>query len=203
MSNVRLAFTGRIRNGVMWEAVARHGSNRTVAKKLGVTASTFGRWILLKCAPSPRWIARKEKLIFNVFGVSAEYVWPNVFRNKVFCASKKTFAKTVEVTEDQLLYLSEHPELSSSQVALPSPIDTIDARELTISVKKAIEQLPEKLQNIVFKKFGMCGHHEHTYDEIGKELGVSRERVRQLHARAIRTMRHPKYIRKFIEAANG
>jgi hypothetical protein len=59
----------------------------------------------------------------------------------------------------------------------------------------------EKLAQIVFKRFGLNGEKEHTFDEIGKSFSFSNERARQLEAKAMRILRHPRnYERYLIDA---
>lgn len=43
---------------------------------------------------------------------------------------------------------------------------------------------------VIAMRFGLAGHDEHTLEEIGRQLGVTRERVRQIGARALRKLHH-------------
>jgi RNA polymerase primary sigma factor len=55
---------------------------------------------------------------------------------------------------------------------------------------RALSTLPARDAKILELYFGLSGDREHTLDEIGKMLGVTRERVRQLRDRALRRLRH-------------
>lgn len=64
------------------------------------------------------------------------------------------------------------------------PEDSVFQKELIDMTHTALEELPERERLILLKRFGVHGNDEMTLEEIGKILGLSRERVRQLEKEA-------------------
>jgi RNA polymerase sigma factor (sigma-70 family) len=82
-----------------------------------------------------------------------------------------------------------------------SPVDGLDHNRLERETQDSISVLSEREQNILRWRFGMSGEKEHTLEEIGAKLGLSRERVRQLEARALSKLRasdHGDRLRAFV-----
>ncbi|MFQ5697263.1 MAG: RNA polymerase sigma factor RpoD/SigA [Myxococcota bacterium] len=70
-----------------------------------------------------------------------------------------------------------------------SPIGEIDQRGLAHTVMRSLQSLPERERNILRWRFGLEGEREHTLEEIGHKLALSRERVRQIEMRALARLR--------------
>jgi RNA polymerase primary sigma factor len=63
-------------------------------------------------------------------------------------------------------------------------------------VAELLEELPERDVDIVRKRFGFDGHGEMTLEEIGNIYGVTRERIRQIEAKALRQLSHPSRVKR-------
>ena len=82
------------------------------------------------------------------------------------------------------------PQMPASWV-MPDPAEEID-QELTIGALHAlVGQLPERLRRVVVGRYGLGKQPPCTLKELGEELGLSGERVRQLQQEALAWLRHP------------
>jgi RNA polymerase primary sigma factor len=73
---------------------------------------------------------------------------------------------------------------------------------LNEAVKEALSQLSEREQKVVRLRFGLDDGHMRTLEEVGKEFGVTRERIRQIEAKTLAKLRHPirsQRLRDYLE----
>ncbi len=83
-----------------------------------------------------------------------------------------------------------------------SPNDTLMTQDLTLQVERALATLSPKEKEILRLRFGIGEEGEHTLEEVGKRFAVTRERIRQIEAKALRKLRHPlrgRNLRAFVE----
>ena len=83
-----------------------------------------------------------------------------------------------------------------------SPNDSLLNQDLTTQVERALAMLSPKEKEILRLRFGIGEEGEHTLEEVGKRFAVTRERIRQIEAKALRKLRHPlrgRNLRAFIE----
>ncbi|MFP4333800.1 MAG: RNA polymerase sigma factor RpoD [Campylobacterales bacterium] len=78
-----------------------------------------------------------------------------------------------------------------------TPMDSILKEDLRTQIDDVLEQLNERERAVIKMRFGlMDDESDRTLEEIGKELSVTRERVRQIESSAIKKLKHPKVGRK-------
>ena len=122
--------------------------------------------------------------------------------------SRKEVAEASELTVDRLLLLDQ---LTANTVSLesytssgqggmedfvaceksPNPLAELIRQNLVDQVKIALTELPPREQQIVSLRYGLENGKEHSLQEIGSLLNLSRERIRQLEMRALNRLRHP------------
>ncbi len=82
------------------------------------------------------------------------------------------------------------------------PDDAATRTMLTEAVEAVLGELTEREQEIVRMRFGLDGARAKTLEEVGKEFGVTRERIRQIEAKTLAKLRHPQRshrLREFLE----
>ena len=77
----------------------------------------------------------------------------------------------------------------------PSPLDSAVRDMLRQQIQHALEVLTERERQVLELRFGLADGQDHTLDEISDTFRVTRERVRQIEAKALRKLRHPMYTR--------
>ena len=70
-----------------------------------------------------------------------------------------------------------------------SPEQNIEGENLSEVLEKWLSQLPEKQREVLVRRFGLLHHEAETLEEVGREIGLTRERVRQIQVEALKRLR--------------
>ena len=84
-----------------------------------------------------------------------------------------------------------------------SPIEAVIGMNLSGQTEQVLETLTEREQKILKLRFGLGDGRDHTLEEVGQQFNVTRERIRQIEAKALRKLRHPtrsRKLRSFVES---
>ena len=79
---------------------------------------------------------------------------------------------------------------------IPSPPDTVININLREQIEEALKSLTEREAKVLRMRFGLGDGNEHTLEEVGQQFKVTRERIRQIEAKALRKLKHPTRSRK-------
>jgi RNA polymerase primary sigma factor len=82
------------------------------------------------------------------------------------------------------------------------PVDAASRQLLKEQIRSALGVLSEREREVLEMRFGLQDGQDHTLEEVGKHLGVTRERIRQIEAKALRKLRHPtrsRQLRDYLE----
>ena len=83
-----------------------------------------------------------------------------------------------------------------------SPIDSAVRYDLVRKIGKALSSLTEREEKVIRLRFGVGESTDHTLEEVGQDFDVTRERIRQIEAKALRKLRHPsrsKHLKSFVD----
>ena len=111
---------------------------------------------------------------------------------------KQTLSLETPIGDDEESSLGDFIEDEKS----PSPADAAIEKDLSDQTNSVLETLTPREEKVLRMRFGIGEKQDYTLEEVGKVLGVTRERVRQIEAKAIRRLRHPtraKLLKGFSE----
>lgn len=82
------------------------------------------------------------------------------------------------------------------------PVDAATRQLLKDQIRQALGVLSDREREVLEMRFGLLDGQDHTLEEVGKHFGVTRERIRQIEAKALRKLRHPtrsRQLRDYLE----
>jgi RNA polymerase primary sigma factor len=84
---------------------------------------------------------------------------------------------------------SELQELVEDPTA-PVPDANVERKEVSLAISRVLQTLTPKEETVIRMRFGIGMRKEHTLEEVGRHLAVTRERIRQIEAKALKKLRH-------------
>ena len=105
--------------------------------------------------------------------------------------AEKVFSLDAPLSEEEENTLGDIIE----DVRERGPSELTEQHLLREEIRKVLNQLTLRERQVIELRFGLVDDHDHTLEEVGKKLKVTRERVRQIEERAIRKLRHPQASR--------
>ncbi len=79
--------------------------------------------------------------------------------------------------------------------SMPPPLELASQQLLRGQIGDALDKLKERERRIIILRFGLEDGKFRTLEEVGREFSITRERIRQIEAKALRKLRHPSYSR--------
>lgn len=104
---------------------------------------------------------------------------------KLLQYSERTGSLDVQIGDDGDSPLVDFVAVASD----PEPADALEEEDISESVDHWLSQLDQKQQDVVVRRFGLHGHDRSTLEQVGSELGLTRERVRQIQMDALKRLR--------------
>ncbi len=120
---------------------------------------------------------------------------------KILKISKEPISMETPIGDDDDSHLGDFIEDMSTM----APVDAAVYASLRDATKEVLESLTPREAKVLRMRFGIEMNTDHTLEEVGKQFDVTRERIRQIEAKALRKLRHPtrsERLRSFLETGN-
>ncbi|MDA8738318.1 RNA polymerase sigma factor RpoD [Luminiphilus sp.] len=117
---------------------------------------------------------------------------------KVLKIAKEPISMETPIGDDEDSHLGDFIE----DVTISSPVDAATDEGLTEATRDVLGGLTAREAKVLRMRFGIDMNTDHTLEEVGKQFDVTRERIRQIEAKALRKLRHPTrsdYLRSFLD----
>jgi RNA polymerase primary sigma factor len=117
---------------------------------------------------------------------------------KVLKIAKEPISLETPIGEEEDSHLGDFIEDKS----VSSPVEVVISNNLEDSTRRVLKTLTPREEKVLRMRFGIGEKSDHTLEEVGQDFEVTRERIRQIEAKALRKLRHPsrsKQLKSFIE----
>jgi RNA polymerase primary sigma factor len=117
---------------------------------------------------------------------------------KVLKIAKEPISMETPVGDDDDSHLGDFIEDST----IDSPLDSATGEGLKEATRSVLSGLTQREAKVLRMRFGIDMNTDHTLEEVGKQFDVTRERIRQIEAKALRKLRHPTrsdHLRSFLD----
>ncbi|UCH06435.1 MAG: RNA polymerase sigma factor RpoD [Deltaproteobacteria bacterium] len=114
---------------------------------------------------------------------------------KVLKIAKEPISLETPIGEEEDSHLGDFIE----DKKIMSPVEAVTKFDLSEQTRKVMTTLTPREEKVLRKRFGVGEKADHTLEEVGREFNVTRERIRQIEAKALRKLRHPRR-RKLLES---
>lgn len=118
---------------------------------------------------------------------------------KVLKIAKEPISMETPIGDDEDSHLGDFIE----DIKTLAPSDSAVTKDLGESTNEILESLTERESKVLRMRFGIGMNTDHTLEEVGKQFDVTRERIRQIEAKALRKLRHPSRsdkLRSFMDS---
>ena len=121
---------------------------------------------------------------------------------KILKISKEPISMETPIGDDEDSHLGDFIEDATTM----APVEAAVYGSLKDATREVLESLTPREAKVLRMRFGIEMNTDHTLEEVGKQFDVTRERIRQIEAKALRKLRHPsrsERLRSFLDSEGG
>ena len=150
-------------------------------------------------------IVRTQRLLLNDIGreptpeeISIKLIMPLEKVRKVLKIAKEPVSLETPVGDEEDRHLGDFIQDDNAVI----PIDAAINSNLRQTTTKILSSLTPREERVLRMRFGIGMNSDHTLEEVGQQFSVTRERIRQIEAKALRKLKHPtraKLLKSFLD----
>jgi len=187
-----------VKNNLLLTAIEEAGykTQSEFAKAAGIRETELGRLLSLKSAPITRYgeFSLVAKAVMEALGACPTDLWTE---EQLTMELPKNTAEATVGFKDLMAIQSR----MTGNLIEYDPSDKVNDSFVSKKVNEVLDELTPREKKVMQLRYGVDGAVEHTYEEIGDMYGVTRERIRQIEAKALRKMKNPNEdFRKQLES---
>ena len=164
---------------------------KDLAKKIGKTNSVISHYETFKNYPDKKAAAKIAKIL-NCDIETIFPAWLQEYKLKKSSVDREVKIDCISIDSGKAQYLLEGND--------DSFIDKTENSLLASKIKEAINALTDREQRILTLRFGLDDSKPHTLEEVGQEFSVTRDRIRQIEAKALAKIRKNKPIAEVLHS---
>ena len=189
--NFKVRLELRVKNAELIRAREEIGWTQTeAAQKIGISQTALGSYETLRAYPGEE----IQDKICEFYGLAKEEIFPEELRYVATINQPKKFITEKYIPKEKLISLTNVNKKLLPHYTIE---EEISKKELPALIDKTlIELLTPRQSEIVKLRFGMERSHPHTLEEIANMLRITRERVRNIEMKAMRTLQY--YAKSFF-----
>lgn len=198
-----LLVQSRFRNNILYKLMEGKSVSKC-AEEIGVWQTTFGMLLNLKKSPILKTQRHGQKFCTTAVKIAEHYKYlvEDLFPPSLYAMNLPEVFERVYASEDLLPLLAAKNE--------PDPLQLPDAilqqAEIRQAINDSLAHLNTRSRLLMEMRFGLNGSDTHTLDDLAAHFCITRERVRQIEAKALRQLRHPDIshpLREFTEGESN
>lgn len=190
----------KVRNNLLLSAIEKAGFKNVsqFCKAAGLQQTAVGELVNFKTSPmttTGEFTVTAQRIV-DFLNVSPYELWTEDQLHMEIKTNRSSFTAS---QKDMVLMLARQ---TGELLEAPEPDEALDKKDLAALVQNALDTLAPAAARVLRMRFGI-GTHEHSLEEIGQVMGVTRERARQIEAKAIRLLKRPGISRPLHPYVDG